>query len=74
MSRRIPEFTAEASLYTSSINKRMTTGQRNPVASSQIVPQAMQDPTRPRPPIIVKGSCAVICFLSGTRYQCSVVC
>ena len=74
MSKRIPRFTAEASLYTSSISKNMTTGYHNPVASSQIVPQVMQDPTRPRPPIIIKGSCAVICFLSGNRYQCSVVC
>ena len=74
MSRRIPGFTAEVSLYTSSINKKMTTGYHYPVASSQIVPQVMQDPTRPRPPIIVKGSCAVICFLSGGRYHCSVVC
>jgi hypothetical protein len=74
MSRRVPGFTAAETLDTSSINKNMTTGYRNPEVSSQIVPQVMQDPTRPRPPIIVKGSCAVICFLSGGRYHCSVVC
>ena len=73
MSRRLPRFTAEASLYTSSI-KHVSTGYRDPVVSSQIVPQVMQDPNRPRPPIIVKDSCAVICFLTGGRYRCTVVC
>lgn len=75
MSRRIPEFTAEASLnslHTSSINKSMTYD--HSIVSSQIVPQVMQDPNRPRPKIIIKDNCAVICFYSGTRYQCSVVC
>ena len=73
MSRRIPEFTAEASLY-KSINKNVTSGYDHSVVSAQIVPQVMQDPTRPRPKIIIKDNCAVICFWSGTRYQCSVVC
>jgi hypothetical protein len=73
MSRRLPRFTAEASLYTSSI-KNVTTGYRDPMVSSQIVPQVMQDPNRPRPPIIIKDNCAVICFYSGGRYQCSLVC
>ena len=74
MSRRIPEFTAEASLLKSSSNKNMTSGYDHSVVSSQIVPQVMQDPTRPRPKIIIKDNCSVICFWSGTRYQCSVVC
>lgn len=73
MSRRIPEFTAEASLH-KIINKNMTSGYDHFVVSAQIVPQVMQDPTRPRPKIIIKDNCAVICFWSGTRYQCSVVC
>ena len=72
MSRRIPEFTAEASLYKSSINKN--TGYDHSVVSPRIVPQVMQDPNRPRPKVIFKDNCAVICFYSGTRYQCSVVC
>ena len=73
MSRRIPEFTAEASLP-KSINKNMTSSYDHSVVSAQIVPQVMQDPTRPRPKIIIKDNCSVICFYSGTRYQCSVVC
>jgi len=72
MSRRIPEFTAEASLQKSSTDKNMTYD--HSAVSSQIVPQVMQDPNRPRPKIIIKDNCAVICFYSGTRYQCSVVC
>ncbi|MEN3330087.1 MAG: hypothetical protein V7638_4894 [Acidobacteriota bacterium] len=71
MSRRIPEFTAEASLQKSSSYK---SAYDHSVISSQIVPQVMQDPNRPRPKIIIKDNCAVICFYSGTRYQCSVVC
>lgn len=74
MSRRLPRFTAEASLYTSSINTKLATGYHDRVVSSQIVPQVMQDPDRPRPPIIIKDSCAVICFLTGGRYRCTVVC
>jgi len=74
MSRRLPGFTAEASLYTSSTNKNVTTSYRDPVVSSRVVPQVMQDPNRPRPPIIIKDSCAVICFLTGGRYQCTLVC
>lgn len=74
MSRRIPGFTAEASLPKSSTNRNMTSGYDHSVVSSQIVPQVMQDPTRPRPKIIIKDNCSVICFWSGTRYQCSVVC
>jgi hypothetical protein len=71
MSRRIPAFTAEASLYKTSIN--MTTDYRQP-ATSEIVPQVMQDPNRPRPPIVIKNNCAVICFWTAGRYRCSVVC
>lgn len=74
MSRRLPRFTAEASLHTSSISKNMTTGYRDRTVSSQIVPQVMQDPNRPRPRIIIKDNCAVICFYSGGGYQCSLVC
>jgi hypothetical protein len=74
MSRRIPQFTAEASLYKSSVNKNMTTGYHDLSTSSQIVPQVLQDPNRPRKPIIVKDRCAVICFLSGTGYRCTTVC
>jgi len=73
MSRRIPEFTAESSLNKSS-NKNMTSRYDHSVVSARIVPQVMQDPTRPRPKIIIKENCAVICFWSGTRYQCSTVC
>lgn len=72
MSRRIPEFTAEASLEKSNTTRNMTYD--HSAVSSQIVPQVMQDPNRPRPKIIIKDNCAVICFWSGTRYQCSVVC
>lgn len=72
MSRRIPEFTAEASLHKSGANRNMTYD--HSAVSSQIVPQVMPDPNRPRPKIIIKNNCAVICFYSGGRYQCSVVC
>lgn len=72
MSKRIPEFTAEASLDRSGINRNMTYDHAD--VSSQIVPQVMQDPNRPRPKIIIKDNCSVICFYSGGRYQCSVVC
>jgi hypothetical protein len=80
MSRRIPKFTAEASLYRTSVVENMTTGYRHPTTSSrlspssQIVPQVLQDPNRPRPPIIVKDSCRVICFYTAGRYRCTVVC
>lgn len=73
MTSRIPRFTAEASLYTSTIHKNMTTGYRNPEVSSQILPQVMQDPSRPRP-VVIKTSCTVICFYFGGRYQCSLIC
>ena len=79
MSRRIPKFTAEASLYRS-INENMTTGYGHPTTSSrlspssQIVLQVLQDPNRPRPPIIIKESCRVICFFAAGRYRCTVVC
>ena len=72
MSRRIPGFTAEASLLTSS-KKNMTFSYRNPIVSPQILPQVMQDPERPRP-VIVKPNCTVVCFYFGGRYQCSVIC
>ena len=79
MSRRIPNFTAEASLYRTSVDQSVTTGYRHATVSrlspwSQIVPQVLQDPDRPRPPIIVKDSCRVICFLTAGRYRCTVVC
>lgn len=70
----IPGFTAEASLYTSNIKMNMTSGHESPTVSTQVTPQVMQDPTRPRPPIIVKESCRVICFYTGGRYRCTVVC
>ena len=66
MSRRIPEFTAEAALAKSRTNSNMTYD--HSAVSSQIVPQVMQDPNRPRPKIVIKDNCAVICFWSGTRY------
>ena len=80
MSRRIPSFTAEASLYRTGIGENMTTDYRHAATmlrlspSSQIVPQVLQDPDRPRPPIIIKDSCRVICFLTAGRYRCTVVC
>jgi len=73
MNSRVPGFTAELTLYKSSLNKNMTTGYHNPLVSSQIVPQVMQDPTRPRP-VVIKSNCAVVCFYVGGRYQCSLIC
>lgn len=74
MSRRIPGFTAEAALHKSSVNKKMTSGYDHSVVKTQIVPQVMQDPNRPRPKIIIRDNCAVICFYTAGRYQCSLVC
>ena len=70
----IPGFTAEASLYTSNIKMNMISGHDSPIVSMQVTPQVMQDPTAPRPPIIIKDYCRIICFYTGGRYKCTVVC
>jgi hypothetical protein len=72
MSRRIPGFTAEASLFTSS-KKNVTITYRNPIVTPQILPQVMQDPGRPRP-VIIKSNCTVVCFYFAGLYQCSLIC
>jgi hypothetical protein len=72
MSRRIPGFTAEASLFKSS-NKNMNFSYRDPIVSPRILPQVMQDPERPRP-VIIKQNCTVVCFYFGGRRQCSLIC
>jgi hypothetical protein len=73
MSRRIPGFNAEASLFTSS-KKHITLGYRNPVVSPQILPQVLQNPFRPRAPIVVKSPCSKICFIVGGVRKCWFIC
>jgi hypothetical protein len=69
----IPGFTAEASLYTSSIRMNMTSSHDSPIVSPQITPQVMQDPSH-KPPIIVKSNCYVVCFYSAGHYICRLIC
>jgi hypothetical protein len=69
----VPGFTAEASLYTSSIKMKMTSSYDGRIFSAQITPQVLQVPTQ-RPPIVVKSNCHKICFLVGNRYRCYTVC
>jgi hypothetical protein len=55
--------------------RRSAAGQHSRIDSRHVSPQVMEDPSRPRPPVIVKGTnCAVICFYFAGRYRCSVVC
>ena len=69
----IPGFTAEASLYPSSIKMKMTSSDDGPISSPQITPQVLQIPNK-RPPIVVKSNCQKICFLDGNRYRCYTIC
>ena len=70
----IPEFTAEASLYTGSIEMNITSCYDNSIVSPQITPQVLQNPFGPRPSIVVKPNCQKICFLVADRYRCVTIC
>lgn len=55
------------------INRSMNPRQSTAVTPHHVSPHVMRDPSR-RPPIIIKDSCAVICFYTAGRYVCSLVC
>lgn len=71
MSMRIPRFTAEASLYRSGSGKKMIRTHNNPHVGSRILPQVMQDPSRPRP--IIKN-CTYICVYVLGNWECTLIC